>query len=120
MSTHAFTIADERSIPDVMAGCILALRWPNATDYTGTTLTLTFTPDLSTSDASVLSEIVRAAVTPLTRSERNAIEPQLVTGRAFLALSQADFIALGQNARDRMLHDNVSAQWRVIFRLLRE
>lgn len=120
MSTHAFTVPDERAIPTIALACLAAFRWPNVTDYTGTTLTLTFTPDLTAAEQTALAEIVRAANTPLTRAERNAVEPFLVTGRSFLALSQSEFIALTQNARDRMLFDNVSAQWRVIFRLFRD
>lgn len=121
MSTHSIACPDERLL-DPMGLLIWQAvgRPPNARDYNGTTVTWTYSPDLTPAETATVAEIMRAAVTPLTRTERNAIEPQLVTGRAFLALSQSDFIALGQNARDRMLHENVSAQWRVIFRLLRD
>lgn len=102
-------------------GETIGIRFPVVTTA-GDPRTCEWTPDLSAAEQAVLAFVVSAtnAAVAITPAERQLIEPFLVTGRSFLALSQADFIALGQNQRDRMLHDNVSAQWRVIFRLLRE
>ena len=88
----------------------------------GQSATITWTPDLSPAQATTLALLEKLTVgaTLMTPAERTALEPQLVIGRAFLGLAQADFIALTQNARDRMLFDAVSAQWRVLFRLLRD
>lgn len=117
------TVATNRA-PAVMASLFDAgLPQPTSISATpGQPATFTWTPDLTAQQATTLALLDKLTVgaTLMTPAERTALEPQMVTGRAFLALSQAEFIALAQNARDRMLFDNVSATWRVIFRLLRD
>lgn len=85
--------------------------------------TLVFAPPLTAQEQSTFDTLRRLATAPtivLTPADLTALEPRLATGRLFLQQSQADFIAKGQNVRDRELFDNVSALWRVIFRLTRE
>jgi hypothetical protein len=121
MSTHSVNAPDERALDDMSLLIWQAVGRPaNAREYDGATATWTYSPDLTAAESTLVAEILRAAVTPLTRTERNAIEPQLVTGRAFLALSQSQFMALTAAERDRLIFDNTSAQWRVLFRLLRD
>lgn len=82
-----------------------------------------FDPPLTAQEQVVWDRLVRYASflgVQITLEEWALLEPFLTTGRGFLGMSQSEFIALGQNQRDRMLFDNVTALWRVVFRLLRD
>ena len=81
-----------------------------------------FSPVLTAPEQATYADILALARSgyDLTLAEYQAIKPQLTTGRAFLGLSQSQFMALTAAERDRMIFDNMSATWRVIFRLLRE
>lgn len=111
MSTHVFTVPDERSIPGITLACLAAFRWPNVTDYAGTTLTLTFTPDLAAGETTTLAEIVRAAVSVLTRAERNGIESDVTLLRTYQGIATP---TLAQTVAA------TKAQTRVIRALLRD
>lgn len=83
---------------------------------------LMFAEDLTAQQLAQANTILKLATgaTLLTEADYASLAPRLDTGRLFLTQSQADFIAKAQNVRDRELFDNVSALWRVIFRLLRD
>ena len=102
-------------------GAALGIRPPVVTS-SGDPRTCEWTPDLSAAEQSVLAFIqsaAKAAVT-ITPAERQALEPFLATGRLFVGQSQSQFMALTAAERDRMLFDNVTGIWRVLFRLLRD
>lgn len=125
MSTHVVTnpASVTEGYPGLLAAATLLIRAPSLVAWDGSSVVYTFTPDLTAGEATTFADLLATMRThdvDLTPEEYAALKPFLATGRAFLGLSQADFIALGQNARDRMLHENVSALWRVIFRLLRD
>lgn len=111
--------------PSITRACVLA-GVANPTSVTGglgnQPSVLTWTPDLSPADQATVNAIVKLAVgaTLITKAERDTLEPFLTTGRAFQQQSQSEFIALAQNARDRMLFDNVTALWRVVRMFLRD
>lgn len=78
MSVHTFAEPDRRRIADIVLACHDAGRGPNAVDYDGTTLTLTFLPDLTAAEVTALTNRVRAASTPLlTQAERDAIQADI-------------------------------------------
>jgi hypothetical protein len=94
MSTHAFPLGDRRRLQDIVLACHDAGRAPTSVDYDGTTLTLTFTPDLTAAEVTRLGEFVRAYESLLTPTERNGIQADvdlLVTfqGIASPTLAQA-------------------------------
>jgi hypothetical protein len=120
VSSHAFAVADQRLVTPIVVACHAAGKPPIEVAYDGATVTLTFTPDLTASDISTLTAVVRAALSVLTRAERDMIEPFLATQRTFVGLAQADFIALTQNQRDRTLFDVVTALARTQRAMLRD
>lgn len=109
--------------PGLRAAVAVLIREPAVVRWDDPAVTYVFTPDLTAGEAATFADLVatfRTRDVNLTPEEYAALKPFLATGRLFVGLSQSDFIALGQNARDRMLHENVTAIWRVIFRLLRD
>jgi hypothetical protein len=120
MSNHAFAVADARLVNPIVVACHAAGKPPAAVAYDGANLTLTFSPDLVAAEVVTVTAVVRAAVSILTRVERDAIETFLATERTFVGLAQADFIALTQAQRDRMLFDVVTALIRVQRAMLRD
>lgn len=117
------------TFPDAIAErtvalCRLYLRAPSsyATDETTGAPILNFEPPLTTAEQATYADIVamaKAGIT-LTLSEYQGIKSFLATMRTFQQMSQSDFIALAQNARDRQLFDVVSALIRVVRTELRD
>lgn len=91
MSVHAFTLGDDSDgeALRIVLACHAAQRGPAGVDLTGTTLTLTFTPDLTAAETTALTELVRAAksVLGLSRAERNALESDVTTLRSYLQVA---------------------------------
>lgn len=83
---------------------------------------LNFIPDLTPEQQATVNTLAKLAVgaTLVTKAERDSIESQLATIRIFQQMSQSDFIALAQNARDRQLFDNVTAIIRILRVFLRD
>lgn len=104
--------------------CRQYLRAPDgvATDSDTGAVVATFTPPLSAAEQTSFADIQAMAKSSigLTLTEYQTIKPFLPTMRTFQQMSQSDFIALGQNARDRMLFDTLSAVIRVERVLLRD
>lgn len=120
MSEHVFTIPDVDDVARIVLRCHDAGRAPTAVAYSGSQLTLTFAPDLTTTEMTTISGVVRGVLAHLTKTERDGIETDLAALRAFRQQSQSEFIALTQNQRDRALFDVVNAQTNVIRALLRD
>lgn len=108
----------------VMDLCRQYLRAPDgvATDSDTGAVVITFTPPLSSAEQTSYADILAMAKAGITLSltEYQGIKSFLATMRTFQQMSQSDFIALGQNARDRQLFDTVSAVIRVVRTLLRD
>ena len=127
MSTHAVTgpafPGGLSGLPELVTSAIrepTEIRW----DASTSTATYVFTPDLTAAQAATFADCVafrRSGLsTTLTLVEYQALAPFLATGRAFVQQSQSQYMALTQAQRDRMNFDNITALWRVIFRLLRD
>lgn len=104
--------------------CRLYLRGPVsiATDETTGAPIIVFEPPLTTAEQATYADIVAMAKAGITLSlvEYQGIKTFLATMRTFQQMSQSDFIALAQNARDRQLFDVVSALIRVVRTLMRD
>lgn len=91
MSTHAFTLGDDSGdeAQRIVIACHEAGRAPIGVELSGTTLTLTFTPDLTAGEQTALAELVRAAksVLGLSRQERNALEDDIAGLRTYYGLA---------------------------------
>lgn len=98
------------------------LRMPDT--YDSDALTAVFTPPLTAAEQAVFADLRAMAKSPttsqMTLAEYQAIKPFLATERAFVQQSQAEFIALTQNARDRQLFDVVTALIRVQRQMMRD
>jgi hypothetical protein len=112
MSVHTLAlspaVAQETSDRLVDALILIYGGIPRRRSYDGTTLTLEFAVTIPQADGS------------LSRIERDTIETDLAALRTFRQQTQAEFIALTQNQRDRALFDVVNAQTNVIRALLRD
>ena len=86
------------------------------------TMTITYQPDLTAQQQADLDRLQKIAngAALMSPAEYAALEPRFGTGRAFLQVNQATFRGLTENAMRDMVLDNVSAIWRVLFRLLRD
>lgn len=118
-----------RELADSVArGCRAAgLRPPSSSGALPSDAVATFVwePDLTAAEQATVDTILRLAVgatliTPAEHAALNVPNGPLPTLRAFQQMSQSDFIALAQNARDRALFDNVTALIRVIRALMRD
>lgn len=105
-------------------GPALGLRVPVILTPPGLpTRACSWTPDLTAAEQTILSRIQalsRAAVPGISPAEWEQLEPFFATGRLFVQQSQAQYTALTQAQINRMNFDNITALWRVIFRLLRD
>lgn len=124
MSTHNVTgIAVTPGAGTLYGECVRLLRAPVSITGDRTASVWTFTPDLSAAEAQTFTDIVgtiRSQGVTLTVSEYQSLTASLATMRTFQQLSQADFIALAQNARDRQLFDVVTALIRVDRALMKD
>lgn len=117
-----------RTFPDaatlrVVALCTLYLRTPSGSyidDVAG--MVVEFVPALSAAEQLAFADIVALARSgyDLTLTEYQALKPSLATMRTFQQQTQAEFIALTQNARDRALFDLGNAHTKVLRALLRD
>ncbi len=127
MSTHTFPWNDTASLLEAVAAATAAVRAPDGVTPAASAVTFTYTPDLTAAQATALGTAVadvmavtRARDVSLTVAEYQALKPFLDTGRLFVGQSQSQYMALTQAQRDRMNFDNITAIWRVLFRLLRD
>lgn len=105
MSTHSFDLPrpPSRDVLDrITAECGAAGRPVSLIEVQGSTIVLWFTPDLTAGELAILTDVVRAAKTDLTRLERNAIQSDvdlLVTyqGIASPTLAQTAAATKAQN-----------------------
>lgn len=121
MSTHQFARFERDAALYAVVPANLRV-WSNVA-ATDTTITFTYTPDLSAAETATLTLLVgycRLGPPGITPAEWVALGPSLDTMRTFQQLSQADFIALTQNQRDRMLFDLGNAHTRVLRALMRD
>jgi hypothetical protein len=82
-----------------------------------------FDPPLSVAEQATLDglrAVARSHVPGISPTEWQAITVDLATMRAFRQQTQAAFIALTQNQRDRALFDAINAQTNVLRALLRD
>jgi hypothetical protein len=106
--------------------CATYLRAPEsiATDATSGEPVLVFNPALTTAEQATLADLLRMArmgvPNTLSLAEFQAIKADLDTMRTFRQQTQAGFIALTQNQRDRALFDAINAQTNVLRALLRD
>jgi hypothetical protein len=127
MSTTTLPWTPTASVLEAQAAATATVRAPAGIRATESTISFDYTPDLTAEQVTAITAAVanvvgvtRARNVTLTYDEYVALAAFLATGRTFVAQSQAQFMALTQAQRDRMLFDNVTALWRVIFRLLRD
>jgi hypothetical protein len=116
MSTHVV----DAPAGELIELCARFLRRP--VNVTAPPLTLTFDPDLTPAEATILARLVALA-----RSERGldptdyaAIEGRLATLRTFRQQSQSEFMAKTAAERDRELFDTTTDLVAVVLRLLRD
>lgn len=92
------------------------------TDASGN-LVATFEPPLTAAEQVVFADIAAIAKSQVGLELSNYqvdVKPFLPALRTFQQMSQSDFIALGQNPRDRMLFDTLTSLIRVTRALLRD
>ena len=110
--------------PDTLYGIAsTTIREPSGVAWDGTTAVYTWTPDLTAAQLTAFTDLVatfRTRDVNLTPEEYAAIKPFLATGRLFVQQSQSQYTGLTQAQINRMNFDNITALWRVIFRLLRD
>lgn len=97
----------------------------SATDSVTGAPIVEFLPPLSSGEQATYDAIVAVArsgsdITPAEYAALNVTNGPLPTLRTFQQMSQSEFIALAQNARDRALFDSVTALIRVIRALMRD
>jgi hypothetical protein len=80
MSTHAYQLPrppTPEQLERIVAECDSAGRHPSLCQVDGNSVTLWFDPDLTAGEISALNDVMRAALTDLTRLERNAIQSDI-------------------------------------------
>lgn len=124
MSTHPVTIVDNlaQGITGLRDEVTAAIRAPDSVTLNGTDVVYAFTPDLTGPEQAALVALVRArrSRVPLTRAERDALEPALADLRAFRTQSAAEFSALTAAQRDAALRTALFGVIDVLRALLRD
>lgn len=120
MSVHAFPRYPREAM--LYADVPTLIRPPVSIVQSATEIVLTFTPDLTAAESSLLDTFVRygRSETALAFVDWQGIVDDLDAMRTFRQQSQSEFMALTATQRDRALFDVVNAQTNVLRALLRD
>jgi hypothetical protein len=126
MSTHVLPWTPTAYLVSATEAITAAVRAPESAVTTESTVTLTFTPDLTAGEVTTVTGIVADVVgltntaKPMSLAAYRAIRPDIQNIRDLRQMGRNAFMALTAAERDRLLYDAQAATTTILLALLRE